>query len=229
MLLMNKCLGTIAYMGGVMSVPERFAWSWTQMILYNKDYLVEPGEDVFYTRAVVSYHSAARNSLVEQIRGDWLLMLDTDHGFEPDIAVRLLHLADKHEVDVVTGFYQFKGPPHSPVIFALDEAGEKITAIGDWQPGLELLQVGSAGAGCLLVRRSVYERIERELSCKPFDVTPPYGEDHSFFLRLAKLGIKAYCAVNVKAYHLEVREIDLDDYDRSDVKFSDRMLVEGRN
>ena len=29
----------------------------------------------------------------------------------------------------------------------------------------------------------------------PFDIIPPYGEDHSFFMRLKKLGIKAYGAV----------------------------------
>lgn len=228
MLLGSKYIGTIAYMGGVMTVPERFCWSWSQMVQFNRDYLCDPGEDVLYVRSTISYHSAARNFLVDRMRGDWLLMLDTDHSFEPDLAVRMVNLMEKHQVDVLTGFYQFKGPPYSPVLFLTNEKGDGFNALGDWDPSVEILEVGSAGAGCLMVRRKVFERIKSELRCGPFDVTHPFSEDHSFFARLRELGIKAYCALNVRSCHLDFREVDLRDYDRDSLTFSQKTQVEGR-
>jgi glycosyltransferase involved in cell wall biosynthesis len=227
-LFRNKTIGTIGYMGGILSVPEPFCWSWTQMIQYNKEYLATPGQDVFYTRATISFHVAARNYLVDNMMGDWLLMLDTDHVFEPDIAVRMLHMMNKHDVDVLTGLYQFRNAPHSPVLFTISDDGKTLSAIGDWDPGVELLQVGSAGGGCLMVRRKVYDRIRDELKCGPFDISYPFSEDHSFFFRLNTLGIKAYCALNIKANHLGYKEIGLDDYDKSILAMSERSMVEGR-
>lgn len=228
MLLGSKTVGTIAYMGGVMNVPEKFCWSWSQMVQYNREYLIEPGEDVLYIRSQISYHSAARNNLVDRARGDWLLMLDTDHSFEPDLAVRMVNLLDKHELDVLTGFYQYRGKPYSPVIFMLNEKKDSFNGIGDWDPKLEILQVDSAGAGCLLVRRRIFDRIKKELKCNPFDVRHPFSEDHSFFFRLHELGIKAHCALHVKANHLEIRELDLDDYDKDVLTFNEKTMVEGR-
>ena len=66
--------------------------------------------------------------------------------------------------------------------------------IGDWDKNAALVQGGSAGAGALLVRRPVSERIRTEMKCGPSDILPPLGEDHSFFKKLKELGIPAYAA-----------------------------------
>ena len=78
----NKFIGTVAYLGGVPSVLEEFCWSWSQMVQYNTEYLCQPGELIFYDRARASYHAFARNTLASRMRGDWIVMLDTDHLFE---------------------------------------------------------------------------------------------------------------------------------------------------
>ena len=50
----------------------------------NTEYFCGQGEIIHYDRATVSYHSFARNTLVERMEGDFLLMLDTDHILDSD-------------------------------------------------------------------------------------------------------------------------------------------------
>jgi GT2 family glycosyltransferase len=145
------------------------------------------------------------------MQGDWLLMLDTDHVFEPDLCARLLKLANECEVDVITGLYQFKHGHHSPVLYRFQEPAS--CPWGDWDREAKLFQVDGAGAGCLWVRRSVFQRLRAELGDGPFDITPPFGEDFSFFRRLATLGIPAYCAPAVECHHLRSAPVTLADYD----------------
>jgi len=225
MLQGKRIIGTISYMGGVGYLPELFCWSWGQMIQWNTEYLCQPGEIIHYDRATVSFHSYARNTVVEKMRGDWLLMLDTDHSFEPDICGRMLNLMEKAEIDVLTGLYQYKGQPHSPVLYR--EHGEGYFAIGGWDKDVRAFQVDSAGAGCLFVRKVVYDRIRAELQESPFDITFPFSEDHSFFRRLKRLGIKSYCAPDIQYHHLAMKEITMDDYHEDEVVMSERYEVEG--
>lgn len=218
MLLGRKPIGTIAYMGGLMAVPEAFAWCWGQMVAYNSEFLVEPSESVHYERATISFHAAARNNLVDRMRGDWLLMLDTDIVFDPDLAARMTRVFLKEpDVDVLAALYQYKSPPHNPVLYKWAEDGEHFEMLGDWEKPAErmLLQVASAGAGGLLVRRRVFQRIKEELGESPFDITPPYGEDHSFFLRLKRVGIAAYCDPAIQVSHLMLKPLTFEDYDRT--------------
>lgn len=222
----NKPIGTIAYMGGIPYVPEQFCWSWSQMVQYNTEFLCLPGENIHYDRATVSYHAFARNSIVKRMEGEWLLMLDTDHVFDPDLAVRLLHRMSMHDLDVVAGMYQYKVPPYAPVMFQWsDEKGYQV--IGKWDKDIGLFQIHSAGAGCLLVRKRVFDKIASELKEEPFDIAPPYSEDHSFFNRLKKLGIKAFCDPRIQCHHLTQKAISLDDFDATDGVFCEPMMVEG--
>ena len=225
MLIGKKIIGTIGYMGGVMALPSPFVWSWTQMIEYNNDYLLEPNQQILYTKSDNSYHAFARNNLVKQIRGDFLLMLDTDHQFEPDLAARMLYIMNEANIDVLVGIYQYKGKPYSPKIYHWSKDGKAIEAIGDWDKpkGRYLIPIGSAGAGCLLVKKSVYEKIKEKLKEDPFDIIHPFSEDNSFFIRLKKLGIKAYCDPSIEYHHLEYRALSLKDYkkDTLDLKKHD--------
>lgn len=227
MLIGRKPIGTIAYMGGVPTLPEPFVWSWGQMIQYNNDYLINGNESVFYDRATVSYHSFARNTLVQRMKGDWMLMLDTDHKFDPDVTARMLAKMNKYNIDVLVGLYLYKFEPHSPVLYRWNEENENLELIGDWDKDVELFEVGSSGGGCLLVKKSVFDRIKKELKEEPFDIIPPFSEDHSFFQRLRKLGIKAYCDPSIEFPHLTFKALTLKDYDKESIKLSPKYEVEG--
>lgn len=210
-MLGKKTIGTIAYMGGTYALPPQFTWSWGQMIQFNMEYLCNQGEIIHQDKVDFSFHSAARNFLTNRILGDWLCMFDTDHAFEPDILARMVNFMNVHEVDVITAKYRHKSPPYTPVIYKRNE-NDALEIIVGWDNKLSLVEVDSAGAGCLLVKKEVYKRIREELHEEPFDIMHPYSEDHSFFMRLRKLEIKAWCAVNIDCYHLKTQEIDDSNY-----------------
>lgn len=226
MLLMNRCIGTVARMGGIPAILSEFVDSFADLIAWNAEYLCGPGEYVAYPKPPgVSVHDVARNLMAGSFKGDWLVMLDTDHQFSPDVVARLLNAAEATGCDVVTGLYQYRRPPHSPVLYRHRDDG--LYPLGDWDPAAAIIEVDSAGAGCLFVRRGVFDRIEAELDEKPFDRIRGYGEDHSFFLRLKKLGIKAVCDTRIECHHLQVRPLSMRDYDREAVELAEPEPIVG--
>jgi hypothetical protein len=191
-------------MGGVMALPEPFVWAWTQLVQFNAEALSQPGSYVHYDRSTVSLHDVARNNLVQRMRGDWLLMLDTDLTFDPDVCARLLRVMYRYDLDVVSGLYPYKSNPTIPVISMLNKENGRGTPVIDWDHNQELFEFdGGGGAGCLLVRKRVFERMKQELHCQPFERTNPiFGEDFSFYQRCRALGISCWCAWRVACGHL---------------------------
>lgn len=204
----RQAIGTVAYLGGVPAVLEPFCWAWSQMVQYCWEFMTTPETYVHTYRARVSDHAIARNFVASQFLGDWVVMMDADHEFEPDIVARLLNAANTYGLDVLTGVYRFKTPPHYPLVYEwLPNAsgeGEHLQQIIGWNVGAGFLEIGSAGGGCLFVRRSVFDRIRDELGEEPFDRIPPWSEDHSFFYRLRKLDIKAFVATHIESHHLRI-------------------------
>jgi hypothetical protein len=203
-----RCVGTVGYMGGIPAVPSPFLWSWTQLIEHNANAICQEGEYVHYVRGQVSLHSAARNQIAGQLRGNWVLMLDCDMTFDPDVCARLVRLMRLYDLDIVSAMYPFKSLPSTPVAFVRINKGHH-EPIGDW-PDAELFQVHSVGLGCCLISKRILERIIVELKEEPFSFIPPMGEDHSFFDRVARLGVKAYCAPRILAGHISQTPLYLD-------------------
>jgi len=188
-------------------IMAEFVNSFTDMQSYNNRYL----QPIWYDRSPVSYHAMARNHLVKAMLGDWLIMLDTDHWFAPDLADRLIYTADKHSCDVLSGLYLTKIPPHVPVVNVWDEGGlEKMLESNDvrwgplksWDTSQPVIEAASVGAGCLFVRRRVFTAIQKHFKCEPFDIMPPFSEDYSFCLRCWKLGIPVYLAPAIESHHV---------------------------
>lgn len=226
MLLGRNTVGTVAYLGGVMALPEPFVKSWTDMLQYNYEYLLDANQRIEYTRSTVSYHSFARNMLVEHMKGDWLLQLDTDATFDPDLLGRMLlwfnnAKPEGKQIDVLAGMYLYKSDPHPPVVYGYDPKKKEKIIIGDWGKG-DLLRIKGAGAGCLLIRRSVFDKIRSETGQSPFDIyfdgEAPLSEDHSFFERCWNLDIPVYAHTDIWVNHLTYKPLTQKDYDRSIVK-----------
>lgn len=215
----KNTIATVAYLGGVMSLPSPFVHSWQQMIEYNYEYLLDPNERIEYTRATVSYHSFARNSLVDNMKGDFLLQLDTDITFDPDILGRMLRKMDQFNVDVLAGLYLYKNPPHPPVAYGYDPVKKAKTILGDWQKDADLIRLRSSGGGCLLVRKRVFDKIKTKLGQSPFDIyfdgDAPLSEDHSFFERCWKLKIPVYASPDIWVNHLIYKPLTEKDYDKT--------------
>lgn len=226
MLLSNRPIGTVSYMGGIPALLEEFVCSLAQMLLFNTEALCGPGEYVHFVRTKASFHSYARNQLADQALGEWILMLDTDHQFEPDLCVRLVDRMHTYDADVVVGLYQHRQPPHVPVLYMKNDQ-KLYSPIGDWDVSAHALTVDSAGAGCLLIKTSVFQRIRDELQESPFDITYPLGEDHSFFKRCEQIGARVICDPRIEASHLTIKPITLADYQREAVQLAAPQMVQG--
>lgn len=212
MLIRRRPLGTISYMAGVWAVPEVFARSWGRMIQYNNEYLCKPGEFIDQKFPDASYHAMARNQIVSMFTGDWLWMTDTDHTFDPDILDRMVSLLNAFNINVLTGIYRLKGHPFLPNIYWYNEEQNVFSVIAELDKKAPIQQIDCAGAGCLLVRRVVFERMVNELKEQPFDIMHPWSEDFSFFYRCRKLGIPVFAAPSIETRHLMVREVTEADY-----------------
>lgn len=220
----EKIIGTIGYLGGIPALLEPFTWSWGLLCAHTTE-VMAPGEHIHYDRAKMSLHDYARAELLARMRGDWILMLDTDISFEPDLAARMVWTMNRFNVDVLTGVYVYKHPPHYPVLYRCNKATDKFEIIGDFDRSSEIFRVDGAGAGVLLVRRRVFERITTELRESPFDRSDLKGEDFSFFRRLMRLNIPTWCAWKIQVQHLEIKGFGLEDFEPPD-KFAGKYETE---
>ena len=215
MLVSRKCVGTIGVMSGLPSVLTQFARSLSDLQAFTAQYVCGPDQYVHTIWSGHSFHTIARNEMAKQALGEFILYLDTDHAFAPDLLFRLVNAMRKYDADVVTGLYLMKSGPPLPTLWRLPD-GKSPEQLAGWQKG-EVLEVDCAGGGCLLVRNRVFDRIRDELHEEPFS-TKEYphviGEDFAFFRRLRKLGIKAVCDTRIECHHLQVKPLRMwADYD----------------
>lgn len=199
------------------SIPSQFTDALVNMLQYSQQTLCSQDEYIYYDYARISYHESGRNTLAADFVGDWLLQLDTDHAFAPDLLERLLLAKSSVSARVISGIYGYKVSPHSPVAHQWNKPDDPndytFTALTHWDRTKNIIEIGPCGGGCLLVDRSVFDEIEQKLGQQPFSIIPGLSEDYSFFLRCKLCGIKTYLATRVQAHHLAPRHfLSVDDY-----------------
>ncbi len=107
-----------------------------------------------------TYVPKARNMLAQRALddgADWILFLDDDHVFAPDLLMDLL----AWEKPIVGGLYMQRAGSHEPVALNKTDGGYEpidLTTL----PGEGLLKVDALGAGALLVRSEVFRAISSE-------------------------------------------------------------------
>ena len=176
----------------------------------------------------------ARNQAVRHFlddgKADWLFWVDTDMGFAPDIVDRLLEAADP-EARPVVGALAFTQTEKTddgmggwrchatPAVFdwAKLDTGELGFAVRWDYPPNTLIRVGGTGSACILVHRSVFERVEAAHGRVWYDRVPNtttgqlLGEDLSFCLRAGALKIPLHVHTGVRTTHFKATWLgDLD-------------------
>jgi hypothetical protein len=169
-------------------------------------------------------------TFLEEDNADWLWWVDTDMGFAPDTIDLLMAAAD---------------PVTRPVVGALcfsqreDKAdglgGYRCTAtptVFDWAhvdgqygwqvrwnyPQDTITQVGGTGAACVLIHRSVFEKIRAEHGDVWYDRVPNattgqlISEDLSFCLRAGALQIPMFVHTGVPTTHFKSFWLGEEDY-----------------
>lgn len=143
----------------------------------------------------------SRNLLIEaaqQNKCTHILFLDDDMEIPPDSLLRLLN----HDKDIVSGLYLTGSYPHFPVAF--DVVNDKGQCLPMYLFGKEerLYPIEAAGFGFLLVKLSVFDRLE-----KPYvrlgELDPEeWCDDIGFFNRARQAGIKSYIDLSVQLGHI---------------------------
>jgi GT2 family glycosyltransferase len=224
----RKCLGTVAYIA-VGNNPEPFTWSMVQLVQFCNEYVcTEAGEWIHWAHNTKSGQIIARNALAQGMMGDWLLMLDSDHDFEPDLLYRLLSAFTARDMDVLGGFYQFKEFPHQPMawLYLPDKGGYcQVASPSDaegktttWDRTAPNMLMGVIGGGCMLISRRAIEMLVTKFGDAPFNPIGIYGTDDFDFCERCRLaGIQVWWSTRIECPHLQTRAITLADYGQAHV------------
>lgn len=164
--------------------------------------------------------SRARNHLVQgwldAHESGWLLMLDTDMVFPPDLLDRLLIAADPTRRPVVGGLclYRDTDGRDRATMYELVQDGEAaaLVSYAAW-PDDQLVQVSATGAACLLIHRSAVETVKRGHNGKHDRIWPWFresslgdrqvGEDITFCMRLGVAHIPIFVHTGIRVGHLK--------------------------
>jgi hypothetical protein len=176
----------------------------------------------------------ARNTAVREFladsTADWLWWVDTDMGFAPDTVDRLLEAAD---------------PAERPIVGALTFANREVDNDGmggrralaapvilhwrtiDGQDGFDtrwdypadtVIRCDGVGAACVLIHRSVFERVAAEFGPNWYSrarnpsTNEMISEDLSFCVRVNALEIPIHVHTGVKTTHAKTMWLAEEDY-----------------
>lgn len=163
--------------------------------------------------------SRGRNELVARFLDStdcqWLLMLDSDERIDLPAFDKLIAAAHDGDRPIVAGLYfgAWPGelyPAAVPLIFRRNAGTTTFNSVVDYPPN-QLIEIDSAGTGCLLVHRSVFEKFRANANPHQgqnwcwFQDMPVNGdwfsEDHFFCARAREMGYPIYAHTGAVLEH----------------------------
>jgi hypothetical protein len=175
-----------------------------------------PGADVNWMRLMGLPFGEARTqaaaTLLQQDK-QWLFFLDSDVLVPAETVMRFIN----YRVPIISALYPQRYPTfngvdlvYKPCIFneGRDAQGNAVTAdVGEFQFG-QILEVAYAPSGCMLIHRSVYERLLQngirdfyEWTMKPMSNPHGRSEDFDFCAKARSVGYKILVDTGVQATH----------------------------
>jgi len=157
--------------------------------------------------------------MCDHSEAEWLFMVDSDMAFEADIVDQLIAVADPdtrpvlgglafaHKTDgaATLGGIRYRACPTLYRWFE-DDREVGFVPMFDYPRG-ELVEVSATGGACLLIHRTVFEKMRAKFGDVWFDpVNHPkhkthFSEDLSFCLRLAACDIPLFVHTGIKTGH----------------------------
>lgn len=164
-----------------------------------------------YTRNDIARHQFAEFLL--QTDCNYLLMLDSDHTHPPDIMQRLGRWFLAYpEVQVVGGLNYRRGEPYDPCAF-VDPGDGHYRRMAEW--GVGAIEVDALGTGSMMIRRDVFERMEKPYFRYDYSNWQGWpGTDMYFSERCRELGITLWCDTTTTSPHVGDLFIDEKTYRR---------------
>lgn len=154
--------------------------------------------------------------LAIDMEADYILWLDSDMVFQPNLLERMLNVLDEHkEIDILTGLYFRRGGNFSPVIYSKLEADEKGLVTFEDYDGIPdgLTEVAGCGFGCVLMRTDcLLDIAAKEGGGVWFTPILGAGEDCAFCIRARQHGFKIYCDPSIDLGHMAYAPVTKDFY-----------------
>lgn len=173
---------------------------------------MDKGEHEVAFEFVRGYDCAtARNNIVTKFLesdAEWLMMVDNDVTVPRDALLNFL----EDGVDVVSGYYVHRFKVNEPsnktnickrgeLNYSMQFTGEELAEMRE--RGEHLIRIHGGGMGCILIRKSVFQRI-----AYPYYKWRDYGggkmlsEDLHFCEQCKQEGIKIYADTRVRCGHM---------------------------
>ena len=144
---------------------------------------------------------------------DYVLWLDSDMVFAPDLLERMLATLEAGKYDILSGVYYRRVAPYTPVLFETLEINEngdaKYTEYKEIPDGI--FEAAGCGFGCVLMRSDVFLDVQYRFG-HMFTPIGKNGEDVSFCWRARQCGFKIYCDPSIKLGHVSYQMITADMY-----------------
>lgn len=184
----------------------------------------------------------ARNLVIDQYArdhpsSDWLLFIDSDMTFDPDLVEAMLQVADPEKVPILGGlcFAGGRGNEPWPTIWRELDGPEdsfwNIERVFDY-PKDSLCEVAATGAACVMIHRDVFTKMKRPwprgFGTLQDGVTPnvqpwfseglvgpkgqPLGEDTAFCRKAQMMGIPVHVHTGIKTGHMKAFEMTEENY-----------------
>lgn len=152
--------------------------------------------DVKFEESIYVHNN--RNRLVELAKDyTHIFFVDHDVVFGEDTIERLLAL-DK---EVVSGVYNYRHLPKMPILWNKAPSGEMYNVIADLMPTKPFKCWGVPG-GCLLIKMSVFNRLEKPYFEFGYKDGQVMSEDLVFCEKLEKAGIDRWVEPSIKIGHI---------------------------
>lgn len=158
----------------------------------------------------------ARNYIVDQMAGEWIWWIDSDHLFRENILERLL----SHNVPIAGAICYQKRAPYYPCIYGELEGDGKSHAHMLWLPH-KPFEAYMTGTGCVVVRREVFDAID---TIPFFEYTKELGEDMNFFMKAKKKGFKILIDPSMRVGHMTSIAVDMYTYWRYNIEDLREMI-----
>lgn len=147
----------------------------------------------------------ARNELAMKaihMGADYILWLDSDMVFEPDLMTRLFESLKANDADFVSGLYFKRFPPYEPVVYSkFDIVDDEIIAEKMTEVPKTVTEVGGVGFGCVLMSTALALAVYNEYNTM-FAPIGNVGEDIAFCYRAQTLGYKVLLDPSIRCGHV---------------------------
>jgi GT2 family glycosyltransferase len=151
-----------------------------------------------------------------QEKSDFVLWLDSDMVFRPDLLIRLSKDMDEGR-EMVSAVYFKRKPPFTPICYKTLEYSEhdnkpayKLEPYLDY-PKDDVFQAAGCGFGAVMMTTDLIRKVAERFGY-PFSPMMGIGEDLSFCWRVNQLGVPIWCDSRIKVGHSGVMTVTEETY-----------------